>query len=101
MAGRRWSSVYTLVVELLRPGGIRNSLNSRGKHCTHQPQLHRYRDLYILTILTFLIDTIEIWIDMYNLCIRIVSFWILPKPKVIIFEVFFKGCCSSFIENSL
>ena len=63
MAGR-WSNVYTLVVELQRPGG-----NSRGNHCTHQPQLHRYRDLYILTILTFLIDTIEIWIDMYNLCI--------------------------------
>ena len=60
MAGR-WSSVYTLAVELLRPGG-----NSRGKHSTHQPPLHRYRDICILS---FLIDTIELWIDMFNLSI--------------------------------
>ena len=49
-------------------GGIVSIVGGNIAH-TSQSYIDTGISSYILTILTFLIDTIELWIDMYNLCI--------------------------------
>ena len=49
MAGRRWSSVYTLAVELLRPGGIVSIVGGNIAHTSHS-----YTDTGIFIYLQYL-----------------------------------------------
>ena len=70
MAGRRWSSVYTLIVELLRPGGIVSIVGGNIAHTSHS-----YTDtgISLYTYNTYILDryyrVMDIDLYMYNLFI--------------------------------